>query len=925
MAQRTLFPIIGRHDEVSQLTDIIEEKGSRRIVCMSGSGGIGKTRLLQEIHRLVLGKIEKKEGFLCSGILDFDNPFFHSLHNLGHEIATQLDESSFKPYQENISAIRKMEIGGISPQKIAEETIILNHTFTTCFNALSSDSRVVLLFDTTDALRGQNDIWQFWADVFPLLENCVLLIAGRDARQIGQTLQAAIDIEDVYSVEVAPLEFDDCQKYLHQKLQQMYTILEPELAEKLILIAHGKPILLDLAVEWQARNIPLSWLIESNLDELQALSNEQREQWQEEFELHLVRHIANVRHAIDRLILILSRIYPLDIDMISALLKASTEEARRLFEEAQPYVFMKLLPDGRLTLHDEMRRMVNKHVWNIVDPEFDRRKRDSSLAAGYFQQKIHQLAERIHTLKSNPETVSNIALTLAELEETQELFIKRNLTHTLEADLASGFDLYTQAIGKARHTGRTKFAKQLENVVQPHIAELPLEQQYEYRVLHGRLLNDLGDTQHARTLFQQLLQENEGKVEREADIYNALATSEIQLGNFNLALEYQQKCYDILNWLNKKNFIPNVANQIGYIYRLKGELQNSIHYYRIAMDAALHIENPGKDIVASVLNNLGYVHGLEGKYNEGKTYCEKAINLWLEDHLLKRVGQGEITLASIFRNRGQYKTAIDFLKKALQRFEEPEDSLWLVRANLQLGWTYWYEGIGQQRRDSFRVVSGETIKTEIERMRRQRSLNVAATCFEKSLQLAEAYHIQAEIPIILGQFSRLCWERDEKEKARRLSKEAFELSRKMHNLHQAIDSLVAMAEFDYAEDKFKHIPEYAALLQKDYESKGDYYPLFFGRMRRILADIAYATGDHDMALKYYAEGLGLIKLHGGYNVYSIIEELNALSAKINTLPPVTAYKWVEFLKDYWGQQQPVEIYKTLLIWCDLQVVGTKFR
>jgi len=36
------------------------------------------------------------------------------------------------------------------------------------------------------------------------------------------------------------------------------------------------------------------------------------------------------------------------------------------------YVFVKQLPDGRISLHDEMRRMVNEYVWPQVDPDRER-------------------------------------------------------------------------------------------------------------------------------------------------------------------------------------------------------------------------------------------------------------------------------------------------------------------------------------------------------------------------------------------------------------------------------------------------------------------------------------------------------------------------------------------------------------------------
>ena len=42
-----------------------------------------------------------------------------------------------------------------------------------------------------------------------------------------------------------------------------------------------------------------------------------------------------------------------------------------LLKEIQPYVFIKNLPNDRITLHDEMRRLVNTYAWPEVDPDDD--------------------------------------------------------------------------------------------------------------------------------------------------------------------------------------------------------------------------------------------------------------------------------------------------------------------------------------------------------------------------------------------------------------------------------------------------------------------------------------------------------------------------------------------------------------------------
>ena len=58
-------------------------------------------------------------------------------------------------------------------------------------------------------------------------------------------------------------------------------------------------------------------------------------------------------------------------------------------------MFIKTLPDGSIKLHDEMRRMINLHVWPEVDPDNDRRKHESKSFIEYIEPIINDLNEKI--------------------------------------------------------------------------------------------------------------------------------------------------------------------------------------------------------------------------------------------------------------------------------------------------------------------------------------------------------------------------------------------------------------------------------------------------------------------------------------------------------------------------------------------------
>ncbi|MHC5720293.1 MAG: hypothetical protein ACYTX0_51755, partial [Nostoc sp.] len=104
----------------------------------------------------------------------------------------------------------------------------------------------------------------------------------------------------------------------------------------------------------------------------------------------------------DRLTLLLSRIYPLDSSDISNLLEISTEDAQKLFIDAQSYFFIKPVISAtqiHISLHDIVRDLVDKYVWPDIDPDMGWRKRDSRIAAKYFEQKDYELGPQKRILE----------------------------------------------------------------------------------------------------------------------------------------------------------------------------------------------------------------------------------------------------------------------------------------------------------------------------------------------------------------------------------------------------------------------------------------------------------------------------------------------------------------------------------------------
>ena len=887
------IPFIGREALLNHVFGYIEDWGVHHTVCIEAPGGIGKTRVIEEIAKWCCSQIDEGSSLIISDVIDFDDPGLRSSKNMGHHIARSLGEENFEAYFQAQREYQKMQLANISPDELARERLNINKTFADCINMISEKTRVILFYDTTDYIEEGKGLWKNFAEVGSQLKNVVQILAGRNSKRIGTYLQKQ-EVSHVHLIELHPFTDEESQQYLEHKQQQRLITIPPDIARQLIVLSEGKPILIDLATEWLARRIPLEWMLEESLSTLKSQKR------REEFERQLVQRIAQVRKPIHRLILILSHIHPLNVEMLEHFMQKFKPKA--LFEEAKAYIFIKPLPGGYITLHDEMRRMISKYILPEDDPHSLRQLRHySKLAAAYFKKKVSELDAHIKEVQlkkqgHDEQFELRDFLRQEEFIKTRVTLLLQQLEHTLFLDIDQGFSLFKEITEEARRAYQSRFAESVCKTAEQFTDQFNSDQRYTFEMLRGRVLYDLGFAKTARELFQRLLDANQENLERKAEIYNALGASEIHLGELDRALQYQKESLYIFNKLEKKEFVPNLANMIGRIHRMLGNWTRSIQYYEIALKEADNI-HATPDTIAEIKNNLSYVLALEGDLDKAIRYAKEALTTWEELEFTKKVGIAEMTLGAAYRYQGNYDQALTCHEKAVTHFKEPEDSEGLVRAHFHLGFTQWFKGDKTQNAVWYQF---------------------ALESFERSLRLAEKYYHIKELPAILHESSHIYWSLGDKDKARQVNAEAYQKSKDVHDIHYAINSLLAMAEFDYADGKYENIPFYAKTLKKEFENKQYHFPLFYGRIRRILAEVAFERQEYETSLNYFSEGLTLIAQHGGYGVWGVQEELDLLKQRIQGLPPEMVPEWINRLRTYWKKQKPVEKYAVMLQWCDNQ-------
>jgi tetratricopeptide (TPR) repeat protein len=673
---------IDREEELALIDHAIREWDTRRVICINAEGGVGKTRLLQEVQKRHRENNEQESWFITD-IIDFDNHAYRIPRNISYRIAQMLGERAFELYLQKLVEYRKLEREDSSQAQLAQAMESVDQGFAECFNLVSAQKRVVVFMDTADrAIVRNRAVVRYLASLTTRLNNWVLLIAGREAKALLS------DLNESQLIQLLPFSESASKRYLEEKQSELHLTLEADLAEKLLLLAGGRPIMIDLAVESQARSKPLDWLVNSALNELQMLSGDVLTARQREFEQQLVRHITETRQPLDWLILMLARIYPLDTKMIVELLKLPRDEAATLLEEAQTYSFVKSLPDNRIALHDEMRRMVNAYVWPEVDPDSERLRWVNLSAVDYLEREIEEtILPQIEQLESeeslareNQDIRGELDALIAceALEQDLSVLKERLLAALLFVDVKKGVQMFADMFDSETKSYHYLMREMLLQHVEKHRDELSSEHAYEVDIRWAKYFLDSGQYERARQQLKAIATE-ELLPEQHIDTLIQRANVEIRLGELLEGIRLFERAVQISQGPDLKAWLVKAETGLGWAYRLIHKRKEAGDHYRTALGLAREVDAKYQQVL--LYNNLGFVtayqRDMPGHIEKAIWFCKQALELSKELESKRNEGQSYSTLGCITFMDGRLNEAQSYFQQALEIFEPAHDREWL--------------------------------------------------------------------------------------------------------------------------------------------------------------------------------------------------------------------------------------------------------
>jgi len=851
MSRRVEF--IGREEELDTISKLINQKNSKHILFIEAHGGVGKTRLLQEIENIY----QEKKDIIIGDIIDRDNHTLFSVKILKESIIKKMGNEHFKEYL-------KLE------QEFSESFI----THTTCmkmkkvfidsFNRSVKDKKFLIFIDTAEKIT-KSKFWKEAVDLVSNLNNFLVIISGRKIT-INEKYKNKIK-NFLTIIKLKEFSESDGKLYFEKKskLENIKPLPEP-LLECLVMLSNGKPILLDLTAEWilesGSRDAPEAFIANVlNLDLKNCMTFVEYEmedflyQKQREFEKSLVIHYENISDTTQQIITLLTYIPLLNLTMLEYIW--DDENLVEAFNKTSEFVFVKNLQNGYITLHDEMRRLLNAHVIPRIDSDGRRREHYIVKIIPYFEYKVKELKDELKEatveeysilFKLKRELNSNI-INLIKYLFAVDKFSNKAITVLSEEFFIANY--------------RNNFALMKELITSADESKIDIKKRVSFIRMKAKSLSIENKNQEAKALIEECKTKHSENLD-ETDIArldNMLAGINTSIGDLLEAKTNQLNAFKIFK---KHNLIKSLApctNHLGVIHKQMGCLDKAITYHKKALEYGK--ESLTKVFKGYIFNHLAEIFREQGEYANALENAITAKELWRKGKALKATVRGDITLGNIYRDKGEYAIAYEYYMVAKDELNEDEYLEETLNLYINMGKFYWFRY--EDSKDEKFLHKAKKISLKAEKLSR------------------ENYH-NTELVQSLSHLSNIYWDEDNKIKARESLEEFYQLSKEHSLSYFTVDAILGFAEFDYDEkvsNLATNIEKYTNEL-KAYENEYN-FPHFFARMIKYQAHLLFDKQEYSEAIALYAKSLIMLSKHGGYSKYSMDNELNNLSKRLKSI------------------------------------------
>jgi tetratricopeptide (TPR) repeat protein len=475
----------------------------------------------------------------------------------------------------------------------------------------------------------------------------------------------------VLSVELGGFSHEESQTYIAEKQQFLKVTIKQEWSDKLIVLSEGKPIFLDLAIEWFAQEADIDWLMKLNITDEITYETKQG------FEGKIISKIRELKYPIDWVVFVLAHIYPLDKEGFEILF-AEDEEIKYKFEDVEKMVFTKSLPGGEIKLHDEVQRIVSEHIIDTIDNQLLRRQYYSQKIIHHLQNRLkhkeNEFEKKLAAFKEKGENDIDLKLEIAERETVLNELTNQLIIHSFFANPSEGKHKLHNRIQELTSGRWTK--QEVDTLLQGlggFLKANPLSNDIDFVL-------DLTRLQLYAEKSQELEEfKDKASNEQKIEIYLLESNDLVRRGENSDSILLLQQAEQLNNEIDNNYNKIRLDIELGWNYRLIGDLKAAKDRYEKAIQSI--IREKGKDDWEQhrdlaihygwTQNNLAFVlSDANATRREAVHYARSAIYHWSKINHVLGLGAGHSVLGITFYRIDKPEQALEEFEKALKIFEE---------------------------------------------------------------------------------------------------------------------------------------------------------------------------------------------------------------------------------------------------------------
>jgi tetratricopeptide (TPR) repeat protein len=685
----TLPRLVGRKDILGQIKASLPAKDPR-VFYLKGAGGIGKTRLLQEVLQFALTIAHEENLVVPTELVDLYHYSTHSEEGLAHAIYAVLPVECRMFFGEYDDKQREMR-GSFQEgdyEHAAEMRKQVLRAFQSGLQSLVKSHCLILAFDTLEVLSHSapaGEVLQWLSTLLASLEGSALvLLAGRPDTQgeghikniLGYRLQV-LNVESLVPGEVAEY-LEALEEALElqgeSRSAERLKAIPVEMREVFAVLTAGRPILIALIADLILGQSSIQEMFLESPETIQSLSADKLQEKQRKAQSEILNHLRNLpsplRETLDLLSLTRKGMSP---DLLAHLQSTYLSVARERLHEMFRFSFIKAHPayDDRVYLHDEMYDLLEQDSPN---PQW--RATQIGCIAGWYSEETTKAGAELQKVRESKKT----GVVLEDLGQKYHDLQVEEVHYLLRKDPSEGMAHFVELSLDAYFSWDLSWDTHLESEVHEFIwrqGDFPLRRALEWELTLGRVRWDIlkGNWSGADASLTEL--ENQASpgplhvAHREiwrayfylqSGQYANAQTAFVRAGH-NLHGDAVSEEHRLLMRLQAL-----LCNEQGYMFGLQGKYQIAVEAYQRAIPLLRSLHN--EKVLTDVLKNLAFALAELGNTVAAQRLIQDALGKAKQQGARYTEGLCWNTMVLIDIRAGELEKAVASAQKALTLFRD---------------------------------------------------------------------------------------------------------------------------------------------------------------------------------------------------------------------------------------------------------------